>query len=68
MQPRAAWIVSLWLAVVVATPPAQSGQAVPVALPTRRSKRGSMRWPPSCAAWSARTSRWPIRMPSWPST
>jgi len=31
MQPRAAWIVSLWLAVVVATPPAQSGQAVPVA-------------------------------------
>jgi len=31
MRPRAAWIVSLWLAVVVATPPAQSGQAVPVA-------------------------------------
>jgi len=31
MRPRAAWIVSLWLAVVITTPPAQSGQAVPVA-------------------------------------
>ncbi len=31
VQPRAAWIVSLLLAVVIATPPAQSGQAVPVA-------------------------------------
>lgn len=31
MRPRAAWIVSLWLAVVVTTPPVHSGQAVPVA-------------------------------------
>jgi cytochrome c-type biogenesis protein CcmH/NrfF len=31
MRPRAAWIVSLWLAVVIATPPVHSGQAVPLA-------------------------------------